>query len=152
MQRGRCVMVVGHKHWGKSKTLRALTGNLARSIVADGTRYEVRRMSNDDDLEGLENFFEKLDPAISPRVIAAFCPNFGPINSVNALLLRIGKKYHIEFWVQLHAYDGARQVSSEELGSLRKFGRVQIYTGKGEAPERARHLRSAIETSERRES
>lgn len=152
MQKGRCVMVVGHKHWGKSKTLRALTGNLARSCILEGDRYQVRRMSNDDDPEGLEEFFKKLDPTITPSVIAAFCPNFEGEVSVRNLLGRIGTKYHIAFWVQLNAHDGVRQILPEEVEALRKFGEVMIYPGRGEGPERARHLRSAIDDFKWRES
>jgi len=59
--------VVGHSNWGKSYTLRALTDNTPqyRWWEIKGELFNIKRMSNDDDTEGLLEFVEGIDHNVS---------------------------------------------------------------------------------------
>ena len=77
MPKGKAFIVVGHRHWGKSSTLKALTnGNVHDdSIEIDGRSFFIRRMSNDDDSEGLVEFAKGLKPKID-LLLMTLCPAF----------------------------------------------------------------------------
>ena len=78
MAKNQAFLVVGHRHWGKSTTLRALTNGQRGWLVLEGKRFFVRLMSNDNVPDSYEDFISALDPAKKPLVIMAYCPENPP--------------------------------------------------------------------------
>ncbi len=76
MAKGKAFFVVGHKNWGKSDTLEALTGGNYhfRYWPVNGHKFFIRRMSDDDRPEQYREFARHLDPDHMPYVLAALCP------------------------------------------------------------------------------
>src|SRR5579859_6089333 len=78
IMRGKAFAVVGHKQWGKSKTLAALTNEDThqRRCVIKSQEFFVRRMSNDDVPPSFYARLGNLTPERWPYVILAMCPTF----------------------------------------------------------------------------
>jgi len=77
MSKGKAFVVVGHSNWGKSRTLRQLTGSKRKAwIQIKDFRIFIRRMSNDDIAKDLKEFLEKIDPNFKRIIIITLCPNF----------------------------------------------------------------------------
>jgi hypothetical protein len=107
MSKGKAFLVVGHKNWGKSSTLRALTGDsrYPRTWVIKSIAFFIRRMSNDDDPKSLIELAGKLDPETTPHVIATLCPTFNDKNARPALLETLNilrRKYDLFFFGQIY--------------------------------------------------
>ncbi len=143
--RGKAFLVVGHKNWGKSRTLRSLTGENAHVqwVPIAGQRLFVRRMSNDDQPEGFDEFVCSLDPAKKKNVIVAFCPVFED-GDAGALLRKLSEGFNIFSFVIRHAFDGKREIDQVEIDALGRFGPVKCLEHRGDAPLRARALRDFI--------
>ena len=149
MSKGRIAFVVGHSHWGKSSTLRALTnGNFhSRRTKIAGTEFYIRRMSNDDQPEGYIEFMKKLDPARYADVIAALCPEFvSPDKATDAILRNLSAKgYSLFFWVIQHQYGKPNTVSQAEIQCLQSFGTVEVFTEKNaEAESRSKSFKRFV--------
>jgi len=115
-------LVVGHSHWGKSTTLRALTGSARiKKIVIDGKGFFVRKMSNDDKPRDYSDFISNLDPTKKPLVIMAYCPETVLINA-------LAKKYELFFWILEHKFDDTTSISASEIEALRALGHVECYS------------------------
>lgn len=144
----RMFLVVGHSHWGKSRTLRALTGGrLLRSITIGGANLHIRRMSNDDRPEELEAHFRHLANDGNRDAISALCPKLTGADQTAADLLDIlTPTYEILFWVQQRSFRGDRFISSAEVAAMKSRGVVHVYDQHGEALDRARDLRAFIES------
>ena len=132
MPKGKIAFVVGHAHWGKSSTLRALTNGdfrVRRTTIA-GDEYFIRRMSNDDQSEGYIKFMMSLDPALRPYLIAALCPQFDePAAATDSILATLRTKgYQLFFWVIEHQYGTSKIVAAEEIKRLRGFGKVEVFS------------------------
>lgn len=127
MANTRAFLVVGHRHWGKSTTLRALTNHQRGWVMLDGKRFFVRLMSNDDVPDSYEDFINGLDPAKKPFIIAAYCPENLPYPLITAL----AKKYNVFLWVLEHNYHDTAAVAASEIEALRKFGKVECYAQRG---------------------
>ena len=151
MNRGRAFLVVGHKHWGKSTTLKALTGgNRSLRVWRIGPiPFFIRRMSNDDIPRSLIKFVSGLDPATKPRVIATLCPTFNDKKALPALLTildTLERKYELFFFVLVHKCDDPdRAISDDEIDLLERYGTVKRFRPEGaRAQTIARSLRNFI--------
>jgi hypothetical protein len=129
MQRTGAVLVVGNRHWGKSTTLRALTGNTWGTVSLPGIgKVFVRLMSNDDEPDDYAAFIDGLDPKNKPFVIMAYCPE----NADNPRLFKkLSKKYPVVAWVLEHKFgksprsisrDSLRYLSSDQVSWFNKRG------------------------------
>jgi hypothetical protein len=132
MTKGKAFACVGHKNWGKSKTLLALTdGRLLRSFSINSNRFIVRRMSNDDRPKPFYEFLKGLRPKAKPLVILALCPTFEDDKKRKKLiryLNRLKRDYQIFFFVLQSAYKGDKRISPEEIASLEWFGTVKVFS------------------------
>lgn len=146
MAKGKVFLVVGHATWGKSWTLRALThGKLPRSAVYAGQPFVIKRMSNDDDLEGLRTFFRHLVTDNVPRAIAAFCPKLvAPDTSARSLIAILRPRFELFFWVQHQAFGKPHVIGAGELAAMRALGKVHVFRGRAPATKRAADLRLFI--------
>lgn len=140
MVKGKIAFVVGHSNWGKSKTLRALTGDshYIRRMTILGAEFWIRRMSNDDLTPEYAEFVGKLDPSLRGHVIAALCPQFDdPTIGTMAVLESLRARYEMFFWIIERQYGRAGRVTPVELQVLGRFGHVELFSGKAEAVGRA---------------
>jgi hypothetical protein len=156
MEQKRVALVVGHEHWGKSRTLRALTDSNShqRRITINGVEFYVRHMSNDDDPEGYIRFMNGLDPNVTRNLIAPLCPKFKKLENYNSatkvadgVLQNLhGNGYRLFFWVIEHKWaDPAIVVTSQEISELRRHGTVELFTVvKAEASVRATAFRTFV--------
>jgi len=140
MNKGEAFIVVGHKHWGKSTTLKALTdGNrFLRTWKIRSTIFFVRRMSNDDIPDSLVALVNRLDPATTPRVIATLCPTFNDKKALPALLKILAtfkRKYELFFFVLRHkGEDPSATVPDDEIERLERYGTVKRFHPEGAKP------------------
>ena len=145
----KIAFVVGHANWGKSSTLRALTGGShhVRRIELKETRFLLRRMSNDDRPESFDKLMKRLEPSSWPYVLAALCPNFhdDKVNLESIFDSLREKGYKLFFWVIEHQFGTSETVRPTELTSLRRFGRVEVYSARSEARVRAARFRTFVE-------
>ncbi len=148
MSKGKIVFVVGHAHWGKSQTLRALTNDdfRVRKIGIGGEEFFIRRMSNDDQPEGYIKFMQSVYPATKPNLIATLCPNFhNPDAATESILSTLrANGYKMFFWVIEHQYGNVGAVTAKEISRLRKFGKVEIFSRKFEATARAKNFKRFV--------
>lgn len=151
MQKGKAFAVVGHKQWGKSETLKALSsGNAhARRQVIKSREFFIRHMSNDDYPRSFYALINSLDPARWPYVIAAMCPTFVDKKQRAVLietLRSFKKRYELFFFVLRTDYHRhKRRISDDEIRNLERFGTVRVFTDANAGPEkRARALRRFI--------
>jgi len=139
MQQKRVSFVVGHEHWGKSRTLRALTNgdSYQRKITIGGVEFYVRRTSNDDFPERYVEFMNSRDPNTMPNLIASLCPKFEKLNNydntlkiADAVLRALrGKGYQLFFWVIEHRWGNPASVVTEnEISELYRYGPVQVFS------------------------
>jgi len=137
MPKGKAFLVVGHKHWGKSTTLKALTaGNrFLRTWKIGSTLFFVRRMSNDDIPGSLRELVNSLDPEITPRVIATLCPTFNNKKAVPMLLEileTLKRKYELFFFVLRHKCSNPTvTITDDEIDKLERYGTVQQFRPAG---------------------
>jgi ATP-dependent RNA circularization protein (DNA/RNA ligase family) len=143
------VVLVGHSNWGKSKTLKALTNNVAqyRYWEIANKVFFIRRMSNDDFSEDLKKIIDSLSPQAQENVILTLCPDFDePLKYTKSNLVTLSKKYKVFFFVLQHAYGRNCSVSPVEIEELAKYGKVKMFTEKDvEASSRAKALKEYIE-------
>jgi len=154
VQTKRVAFVVGHEHWGKSWTLRALEeicDSRGRRVTIDGFEFLVRKMSNDDKPESYLNFVNSVS---RPNIIAALCPKFKKLANYDdarkaaggVLQALQGRSYQLFFWVIGHKWGNpADVVSQDEISQMRNYGTMEIFTTVNqEASERAREFRTFI--------
>lgn len=140
MPKGKAFLVVGHKNWGKSTTLKSLTdgSRYPRRWSIDSTEFFIRRMSNDDFPESLRDFINGLDPEVLPRVIATLCPTFNDKHSLPLLLdvlATLKRKYDVFFFVLRHKCSNPRQtIPDDEIEKLERYGKVQVFSPEGAEP------------------
>jgi len=142
--RRKCFILVGHSHWGKSHTLRALTeGRLGRHIIipAIDPRLEayVRRISNDDNEDALIRFSGDLALRISQDyLILTFCPNLSARRNCRTILRNLQTEYDLFFFVLREDYRQRRRITDQEIDFLREYGiEVTILNGHHEREIRA---------------
>lgn len=141
------IFVVGHRNWGKSQTLLALTdGVRVHHWEYDGFNLYVKRMSNDDKPTGLLDFSRTLRPATNPNVVMALCPNFHDAEAKTETILHAIRhhRYRMWFWVIANAYQGDRRVSDGEIARLSEYGTAEVVQERWEAAQRGRALATYI--------
>ena len=148
MHNGKIAFVVGHAHWGKSKTLRALTNDnfrLRRTTIG-GVEFFIRRMSNDDQPKGYEEFMKSLNPEQRKHLIAALCPQFDdPAAATNSILTTLrAKGYQLFFWVIEHQYGTSEVVTAKEIQRLRSFGKVEVFSATAESAARSKSFKHFV--------
>lgn len=153
MTKGKAFAVVGHKHWGKSKTLKALSNgnNHAHKQVIKGHEFFIRRMSNDDRPLSFFDLLSGLDPARWPYVIAALCPTFTDKRQRAVLiqtLTSFRRRYKLFFFVLRTDYHKKkRRITDDEIAALEPFGTVKVFKDlKADPEKRARALVRFIST------
>ncbi len=155
MRKGTAFVLVGHKNWGKSRTLKALAGGSShlQKLTIKSTDFFIRRMSNDDVSKKLPsrftNFVESLDPTICPYLIVTLCPNFtDSLPKTEWVLQELVKKYRLFFFVLQYKYKRDESISDDEIKRLEKFGEeVEVFSVKNvEAKARAKAFRAFIES------
>jgi hypothetical protein len=130
----RIVFVVGHRKWGKSRTLQALIdlcGKGRRASFGE-TEFLVRIMSNDD---RPKSYFEFMEATTKEFIVAALCPVFNELtndnraDAIDGLLANMrAKGYRFFFWVIKHQqFSGEEEVSAKEISKLRRYGVVQLF-------------------------
>lgn len=135
--------VVGHSHWGKSRTLKALTGNSAyvRSMSIGGRSFAIRRRSNDDiDTAPWAARITALESAGHSHLLLALCPTTQAL----PVLRRLSRTYDLYFWVMKDRFKGTGQITPAEVARLQAFGRVSLFSGQHPARVRARALLNFI--------
>ncbi len=137
MAKGKAFFVVGHKSWGKSDTLEALTdGNHHfRYWTINEHKFFIRRMSDDDYLKGYEKFASDLDPDDTPHVLAALCPRLVDKDrhaELNKILNTLKRSYALFFFVLRNKGDNPEKIiPDDEIQPLDRFGTVKVYRNAG---------------------
>lgn len=140
MPKGKAFLVVGHKNWGKSTTLKALTGSsrFERTWIIGKAEFFIRRMSNDDIPKSLKDFVNGLDPDVRPLLIATLCPTFNVKRSLPLLLDILGtlkRKYKLFFFVLQHkCKNPKRTIPDDEIDRLERYGTVRVFSPEGAKP------------------
>src|SRR5262245_14384381 len=123
---GQAFFVVGHANWGKSSTLKALTGGSyrIRQFPIGGRRFFIRRMSNDDrpHVEWV-NRINDLRRRGRTHLILALCPEPGAYT----FLRQLGGNYALHFWVMRHSFTTPDTISNQEIAALRSLGVVHVF-------------------------
>ncbi len=152
MLRGKAFAVVGHRNWGKSKTLQALAGGNQhqRTLVIKSREFFVRHMSNDDVPQGFYSRLKTLEPERWPGVIVALCPTFADKArraELTRALQALRKRYQLFFFVlRTDCRRRKRQISDTEIDALSRFGKVKVFSDSTADPQtRARALERFIE-------
>jgi len=129
---------VGHSNWGKSMTLKILTGGSSRKKIAEisGHIIRVRKMSNDDYGIGLLEWVKDIPRIKYEKFIIAFCPKFPNIdnpteeqNIAQEILIELQKTNELYFFVQKEKYGSNEQILQEEIKWISNFGVVKIING-----------------------
>jgi hypothetical protein len=140
MVKGKAFLVVGHKNWGKSTTLKALTNGsrFERRWKIGTTQFFIRRMSNDDNPKDFLEFVNRCDPDATPRLVATLCPTFNDKRSLPLLLKTLGAlklRYELFFFVLRHkCQNPKRTIPDDEVENLERYGTVKIFPAEGAKP------------------
>lgn len=144
----KVVCLVGHKNWGKSKTLYYLVEESCHRgwIQINNIDIFVRHMSNDDRPDSFIDFINSVDTVNKPFLVIALCPNFSnPEAKTEDILKNLKKKgYGLYFWVLHNQYGTSVVIKTEDINRLQKYGEVEVYKKKNEAPERAKSIKTYI--------
>lgn len=147
---GKIVFVCGHSNWGKSMTLRPLTGGTHQGRWADvgDPPFRVQKMSNDDVRDDSDDqYFDRMDvytPDVTPRLIATLCPRLDDPRIPRLMRDLQRRGYRLYFWVLERQFSGPGVITADELDRLRTFGDVEVFPRRAESPVRAAALRRFI--------
>jgi hypothetical protein len=122
MSKPAVVLVVGHRQWGKSRTIRALARKPGWVTIA-GRRYFVRIMSNDDQKKKYGAFVVAVRPKRKPFLLAAYCPEVGS----QPLLGTLARKYRVYAFVLKRNYRNGKSVLPNEIARLGAHAKVKVY-------------------------
>jgi hypothetical protein len=149
--RKKCFILVGHSHWGKSKTLEALTGkDLGRHLKIEAIDEQleayVRRISNDDDEDALLKFSADLALRIKQDyLILTFCPKISASEKCQAILSNLKSVYDLYFFVLMENYQQTLHITDEEIALLEKYSpEIQRLYGHHEQDERSKQFADYI--------
>jgi len=146
---------VGHSNWGKSMALKAITdGNSHKKITnISGKPIRVRKMSNDDDGQGLLDWVTDIPRKEYDYFIIAFCPNFPPVNREPTnnqntglkILTELKKTNELFFFIQEEKYNNSKiQISQYEINYLRNYGITKVLSGQNKCTTRAMEFKKFI--------
>lgn len=147
---------VGHSNWGKSMALKIITGNSVHQGRVQIQQYNVRvrKMSNDDNGEGLLNWVRTFSNQNYERFIIAFCPNLPPItgepsiqqNIAVDILMELQQTNTLYFFIQEEKYNFPQnKITEQEVNWLRNFGATCILRGQNNDTVRANEFQNFIE-------
>jgi len=145
-QNPRAFFVVGNEEWGKSSTLKALTGGITqkRYIKITDRWFFIRRMSNDDIPDSWEIFIKGLDPKEKPDVIIALCPAEPALPFLRILQKR---GFTLFFWIIRRRCDGKPgDLSDVEIERFKGLGWIEFCHQPADPNRRAAQLKKFIET------
>jgi hypothetical protein len=151
MESKKAFVVVGHRHWGKSTTLRELADGKYSALI-NGQEFAIKRMSNDDPpVERLLEFIRKAKTSSKALLIIALCPDFYTDDTITTVLKEL-KGYDLLFWVIQHSQNPndrpPRRIPDSEIEALRRVGKVEVFSRKDStAAELANALRRFIKNS-----
>ena len=143
--------VVGHANWGKSRTLRALTGNSfrVRTMPLSNRTFRVGRMSNDDTppsqrgvspLQAWQQRIIRLQSRGHTHLLLTLCPNLEAL----PFLRLLSKSYRLYFWVIKQSFVSDAAIPPPQIASLRSLGKVEVSAGKHSDTARAAGLGAFI--------
>ena len=140
--RGKAFFIVGHKHWGKSRTLAFLTDSKRKQYFEiKGFKFFVRRMSNDDVAPSFFWLLHHLKPEERAHLLITICPTFTNKREgakLTTALRSFRKRYALFFFVLRHNFKRPKKlISDEEIEMLEKFGKVRLFATHAEADKRA---------------
>jgi hypothetical protein len=124
MKKGKAFLVVGHANWGKSRTLKYLTGGNVhvRNFPIGGNRFLIRRMSNDDYSENFSDYVINLNQEHDQYIIITFCPNIDDRKNETIKLLKIlSSKYDLYAFVLKYQYNSENTVADESINLLKNY-------------------------------
>jgi len=143
----RAYIVIGHSDWGKSQTLSAFTNGdrRTRHMRFFKKSFFVRRISNDDNEEALQNFVRKsiqLGGFVWENyLLMTLCPVFKKkYRETETILDRMLLLYDLYFFVLHENYNNGLVITEPEIDILNTYGNVEILFGHHEASSRARQL------------
>ncbi len=142
---GKAFVIVGHRHWGKSFTLNAISnGNVhQRRVVLASKTVFLRRMSQDDRPASFHDFCDRVHPSSRPFVIMTLCP-VQDAKTVQSLK-KLANKYRLFFFVLLRQYRDNGTISRTELAFLRTWGSVTVFSkANAESATRANALKQMV--------
>jgi hypothetical protein len=149
LKKGKAFFVVSARRLGKSQTLMALTGGItARRFTIEGTRFVVRRMSNDEDDEGFFDLLDNTYPDSAPHVILAMCPTFNDGRRRELLMAALnafGQRYEMFFFVlgRQETHPG-KLLPKHQIEPLKALGALQVFNRSVEGESRARAFKKFI--------
>ena len=149
---------VGHSNWGKSMALKMLTDGSSRKKIANISNHivRVRKMSNDDDKQGLLDWVTKIPLMHYDRFIIAFCPKYPHVNEESTaeqnisldILLELQMTNELYFFVQKEKFnDPTQQISQYEINWISNFGIVKILSGQNVNTIRATEFENFIKAN-----
>ncbi len=154
MNKKLVAFVVGHEHWGKSHTLRALIkicGHNARRATIGGFDFFVRKTSNDDEPKKYREFMKHTP---GPHLIAALCPKFEKLENsqtdkklVDQTLRKLQRRgFTLIFWVIKHKCSNPTEsICKHEISELCRYGKVKVFARIRTNPsQRAKKFRSFV--------
>ncbi|MDR2500027.1 MAG: hypothetical protein LBD37_02965 [Treponema sp.] len=131
MAKGTVFLLARHSDWGKSQTLKALTGgnHHPRRISITGTKsgvtreFFIKRSSNGDDVEKYWDFAKK---ETHDWLIAAFSSDADAAH----ILEYLAERYTIYCFVLEHCYSHPEEaIPQDELAAMQKYAaRVSVYS------------------------
>ena len=143
----KAFIYVGHANWGKSFALKQITnGSSHKKTVKINNKWVwVRKMSNDDDSEGLLNFVNSIPTNGYNNFILAYCPNHGYDQGAMEILNSLQQSCDIYFFVQENMYSAPSNIiPASEINHLQQIGTVQILSGKNADSVRANEFLAFI--------
>jgi len=146
---------VGYSNWGKSMALKVITGGSSHKKITtiSGKTVRVRKMSNDDDGQGLLDWVTDMPRIRYDHFIIAFCPKFPPVDGEATaeqnigldILIELQKTNELFFFVQEEKYNNSRiQISQDEINYLKIYGTVKVLSGQNESTIRASEFENYI--------
>lgn len=150
MKKKKAFIYVGHSNWGKSEALKQITDRDYRKklVQIEGKWLFVRKMSNDDQADGLLKFVKKIPDSRHHNFILAYCPNHDRDSTAKSILDELEKSCELYFFVQETKFALSEQkIPESELSYLRKIGSVEVLKGKVKDVDRANAFRTLIENN-----
>lgn len=136
----KAFIYVGHSNWGKSFALRHVTDDNSYKKWAqiNGIWFWVRKMSNDDQPQGLLKAVRAIAGEACDHYIFAYCPTHETDAVAIQILNALRSSCKLFFFIQESKYnDASKFITPDEIALLRRIGQVEILTGNSESRARA---------------
>ena len=143
----KAFIYVGHADWGKSFALKQITDNSSRkkTVQINNKWVWVRKMSNDDDANGLLSFSKTIPSNGYKNFILAYCPKHEHDQGAMDILNTLQGSCELYFFIQEIKYsDPSQSIPTTQIDYLNKIGTVQILSGQNPDTVRAEQFLSFI--------